>query len=385
MAEGLTASLILTALCIGIIGFWIACRDLPYQIALFVSGIKILISVVYFAFFYNGTWNIVDDFTYFYQGNFLLNAGFNPITALTTSKGVTILIFLSEGQHFLYGWWNLLSIYLFGSHYYAPVFMNILLTFISGFFFDKILLNLDFSRQYRKIFLIFFLLHWDVLAWSSFINLKDNLVMTLTSIALYFIIKFIKKPRIHEFTGLVLVIYVFYWIRFYIPLLLLGAIGLWMLISWKNLKKYLVLSILLIIIYSYYSLLADHTKYLIFSSIFQNIIQFSLTPQPWSIGKAYTFLLFPSIFHWCFIIPAIISFFIIWRHYSKARIFLIYLLFIILFYAATPILQGPRERFQIVPILAWLQFHFVWILLSHLNKVINKQESVSVDCDTISP
>ena len=46
--------------------------------------------------------------------------------------------------------------------------------------FCGILHRLGFSRGYIRGCLVFFLFHWELLVWSSLLNLKDTLVMTLT-------------------------------------------------------------------------------------------------------------------------------------------------------------------------------------------------------------
>src|SRR5581483_1368055 len=104
------------------------------------------------------------------------------------SSDLLLVINLSEGYHVLYTWWNLLAQHLFGQHYYSSVFLNVLSTFVSGFVFVRILRLLNFPTAYQRGALIFFLLHWDVLVWSSFVNLKDILVMTLTVGASYFLL-----------------------------------------------------------------------------------------------------------------------------------------------------------------------------------------------------
>ena len=43
-----------------------------------------------------------------------------------------------------------------------------------------------------------------------------------------------------------------------------------------------------------------------------------------------------------------------------SRLFLIYAALIIVSYAVTEELLGPRHRFQLTFILAWMQFHFLW-------------------------
>lgn len=57
-----------------------------------------------------------------------------------------------------------------------------------------------------------------------------------------------------------------------------------------------------------------------------------------------------------------------WQFNTKARILLLYLLIVIGFYGIFPELQGPRHRVQVVFIIAWMQFDFLWYLLVRITR-----------------
>lgn len=362
MAEGLTFNLFLAAFMVGILGFWIASRDLSYPVALFVSFVKVAIPFAYFAWFYDGTWTFLDDMGYLSQGIEMLRLGYTPVTALTNPEGLQQLMSMSGGQHILYGWWNLLGQYLFGEHYYSAVFLNVALTFISGFFFVHILRELEFGKQYQHLFLVFFLLQWDVLVWSSFINLKDTLIMTLTIISLLLVVKISKNIRILDLAALALVFFIFLWIRLYIPFLILMTAGLWMLFQWHDKRKYLLLPVAALTLYFLFQRYSSMLVFLQADTLLFGLFRFPLTPQPWSIENNYSFLLLPSIFHWILFVPMLFAGWILWRRSRLTRLILIYLIVVVFFYAIVPELQGPRQRFQLTFIIAWMQFHFLWIV-----------------------
>src|SRR6185312_11698165 len=193
MAEGITPGLLLLVCCVWLAGVLIIGKLLPAWIVVLVSLVKVLIPCIYFACYYSGAWNLVDDLFELNSGAALLHAGYTPLSAITQSTGIAALISTAGGPHFLYNWWNLLSQYLFGEHYYAPVFMNIVLTYVGGLYLFRMALFLGFSRTYSRYLLLFFLLHWDVVAWSSFMNLKDIMVTTLTLMSFYFILRLCKR------------------------------------------------------------------------------------------------------------------------------------------------------------------------------------------------
>src|SRR5262249_18312817 len=142
------------------------------------------IALIYFADFYDGRWDFLDDFIYAQQGADLIAAGYNPISALVTAHGRERMFTRSTGVHILYPWSHLRAEYGFGQSYRAAVFLNVLLTFVVGSATARMLEDFGFSRRYVRGFLILFLLHIEVLLWSSIVNLKDILILALAAPAL---------------------------------------------------------------------------------------------------------------------------------------------------------------------------------------------------------
>lgn len=361
--DGLTTNLVIIAIATWLISFLLAKRYLSMPAALFVSFIKSSIPVVYFSWFFTGKWTFFDDLDYIKSAIYMLDAGYNPVSALFSSDGVIALESLTGGQHILYDWWNTLAMYTFGVHYYAPVFLNVILTFIAAMFLNKTLHVMEFGKQYRTWFLLFFLLHIDVVVWSSFVNLKDILVMTLTVINLYFAIKFINTFKVRYIILLGLMMYVFYWIRFYVPVLTLSVIAFWMLTNWKSNKKFLLIPLALIALFMMLPELGANLGALNPSGLMYGVIRFALTPQPWSVSDEYSFLLIPSYLNWIFFVPALLGGIMMYKKNKQTRLFLYYLLAVFLLYSVFPAEQGPRHRLQVIFIFAWMQFHFIWAIL----------------------
>ena len=69
MAQGLTDNLLLVAFTVWLTGLWVRRRELPFLGALIVTSIRVSIPVVYFAWFYYGTWTFSDDLMYMSRGN----------------------------------------------------------------------------------------------------------------------------------------------------------------------------------------------------------------------------------------------------------------------------------------------------------------------------
>lgn len=360
-------ALIWVTFSIGFFVFWIAAQDISILPALLVSILKVFFPLIYFSFFYNDNWNFLDDITYYLQGTTMLELGYNPISALVEKDGVETLMGLSLGKHILYGWWNLLSQYLFGRHYFSSVFLNIALTSIIGYFLARIARLSGFSRKYSIKLLLFFLFHWEMIPWSSMINLKDILVMFLTILTFFAILKISEGIKFQYLILLSIPIYCFYWIRFYAPFMILLSALIWWTLFVKGRKKYVILFFAIIfgniVLSSIQENLEQHGEDI--SPSFMNLIagpfrMLSLTPQPWSIQPQYTFLFIPSILNWIFFLPTLIGGWNLWNQSKKGCILLIYLVISLIFYANFPGQDGPRQRVQLIFIIAWMQFNFLY-------------------------
>jgi hypothetical protein len=357
--------LITVTVVIGLFVFWIASRDIPVVLALLVAILRVFLPFIYFAFFNDGTWNFWDDFVYQLQGTTMLELGYNPISALVDENGVATLMGLAEGKHILYGWWNLLAQYLFGKHYFSPVFLNVALTFLIGYYLVRIAQLCGFSREYSTKLLLFYLVHWELVSWSSIINLKDILIMFLTVVSFFAIFK-ITEGKIQYLILLSIPIYCFYWLRFYIPFMILLATLIWVVLFMEGRNKYFllicVMFVVRIVMPSIQAGLEEQGDQLspsLMGLIVGPFRMLSLTPQPWSIQPEYTFLFISSILNWIFFLPAVIGGWNLWRQSKKASLLLVYLIISLMFYANFPGQDGPRHRVQLMFIIVWIEFHFL--------------------------
>jgi hypothetical protein len=362
MSEGLTPDLLFAAACLWVFGMVLTWRRLPLPLAAAITTLKVAIPLVYFAY-YAGTWIFLDDIKYQAEGAGMLAAGFTPLSAVTTPAGIIHLGMLAGGEHVLYGWWNLLGLWLFGGHYWSPIFLNVGLTFVAAVYLERTLEELGMEKAYRRWAMAFFLVHWDILAWSSFINLKDTLVMTITSAGILAMVRLAKGASLRKLGALALVALLFTWIRFYLTALMLVALGIWLFFQWRDRRKYLLLAVIGVVVAAAMHARAGDLADVQIAHLPIGLFRTILTPQPWNIDPAYTFLTIPAIANWLTFGLLISGAWAAWRHGGPARLLIIYMLAIVVFYSAVPALEGPRQRFQITPICAWLEFHAFWMLL----------------------
>ena len=359
MGEGLTTELGIGGLIIGIACLWIAMRELPFSAALAITAIRVSIPIAYFAWYFDGSWILLDDLAYYEGAIGLLDSG-NTSLNLLSADGFDSLANLAGGRHTIYFWWNVVAITLFGEHYYSAVLLNVVATFVGAHFFVNMLRTLGFNRSYRRWAQAFLLLHWEIVTWTSFVNLKDPLVYVLTIAALAAAIRFYQTRSIKSLLAFLVVCCLFETIRFYVPVLIFGAISIWMICHWRGSLKYCLLLV--------FGGLSIHTfathggafqEYLSGSFLY-GTLRFTLTPLPWKLMDSYSFQLISCALHLVFAVPAVLGMIVLWRESTTARLVIIYLAIILCFYGAGDALQGPRHRVQVSFIFAWVQFHFLW-------------------------
>jgi len=355
-------------------GFLIARRHLSAPTSLAIAIVKAALPLVYFLYYFSGQWFMLDDYDFLRQAEFMLASGYTPWTLLTTQFGRDLLIGQTNGQS-LYPFMNVLAQWMFGRAYWAPVFLNVLLTFVAGYFSARTLEDLGFPQRYVKGYLVFFLLHVELLAWSSIINMKDFVVLALASISLrnlVLLIKLYQERSAYRFgvylrkAAVQILIFgvVFFFlnsIRFYVTLLQLAALGAWGFLSlplrWR-------MAILVAVPLAYRWSMRTYQAIIMYfqpREILFGLVRFPLTPRPWSIQPNYTFLFLPSIVHWMLFVPSVIAAVALWIRVPLARLPILYLVVVIVFFAVVPEVQGPRHRVQVLPLLAWLEFHALWL------------------------
>jgi len=369
-AIGSLDSLLLASLCAGIIGFLIAVRFLPRRTAAVVAFTKAVIPFVYFRWAFDGGWQLLDDVSYFDRGKALLTAGYDPITIWFSRAGMIRIMTLAGGHHILYEWFNLLAQRLFGPYYHSAVLLNVLLTFPTAAVLYAMVRHAGFSERYARGICVFFLLHWEVVAWSSFVNLKDTLVMSMSATMLYVLMLMSDRMRPLRVVSALLLVIAFYWIRFYVPIVMAIAYTIFQLTRGRQERKRLIWRVLIglglavaaVVYIGVEAITAQMTK-LVPSplSVIEGVTRMLLSPQPWAIESHYGFLLLPSALNLIFLLPGVLGAVWLWRYARPTRLLLIYFLLVVILFAAFPEEQGPRHRVQVSFVLAWAQFHFCWI------------------------
>jgi hypothetical protein len=350
-------------------------RTMPPRMLVACLVIKFLVPVVYFAWFADGTWTLIDDLRYLRVGLELAGQGYTPFSVFLSRHGLGQLFLLSEGVHVMYGWFNLLAVTLIGPYYYSPVILNVFITCLSARVLWGFAVDAGYGPRYSSGLTAFYLLHWDVVAWSSFVNVKDSIIVLLTLLLLRALARFQRAPARRELVRAALVSLALVWIRFYVP----AIAGLAVLIQAvtgrgfvpRHRRAFMLGAFAMVLVMGWF--IQSRWLGIIRAQIHWSpgqvslgLVRMLMTPQPWSVSPEYGFLLIPSILHLIMLVPAIAGASMLWRESPMLRLPIIYMGLILLLFAAFPGEQGPRYRHQAVFVLVWAQFTFAWHLLRAL-------------------
>jgi len=360
-STGLTTQLLFTGFIVWALGFLLIRKYIGNVLGAFIFAIKVAIPIVYFAFYFDDGWLFLDDITYFQKGNAIIARGINPFFALFDTYELDQIYSEVGGSHIFYVMFNSMAQTIIEEHYYAPVLLNVLLTAWSARLLYGLAECSGFSRSYCRALMLLFLVHWDVIAWSSFVNLKDIFVVHFTLAILYLIVKISQRFRARELVLMLLCGAIFSTLRFYIPVLIACSVALWLVFSLRNRMKFALLPLVVLTMWMIVPKGVGYEQWSLISSdsVFHGAVRYLLTPRPWATQIDYSFLLIPCWLHWLFFIPTLLGLLSLWRYSNTTKLIVLYFLVVVCFYAFVPELQGVRQRVQIVFIFCWAQWHFV--------------------------
>ncbi len=343
-----------------LIGLWITRKP---RWSLFVAATKATIFSVYYGVLFDGTFNFLDDWTYLRLGRRLLEQG----VSVTNLYGhLPELFSVAGGRHFIYYLYNAESLRLLGHAYFAPVALNVVLTFAAaGFMAAAARGGLGFPKSLVIGLFVFSALHPDVLAWSTIMNGKGSLVLTGTAVAVY-AVSMAGNGRYGAAVLLAVSVGgVLFFTRFYVPLMLLAAFLGAMLLSPAGRRRpalWLLVPAGLVGVVSALGVNGLLDAYGRLQDGFVNPLygfpRMALTPIPFHTTEHYTFLDLPQVFHWAMMPALVYGVFRVWQQATlTARFVVLYFLAMILLYGMFENLQGPRHRYQLDGLIALFQFY----------------------------
>lgn len=336
-------------------------------LSIVIALIKAGIFVFYFGWIFDGTFTVLDDWTYVDVGRELLR---RDIGVTNLSDNWQYLLMIGGGDHFVYYLYNTYAFRLFGAEYFAPVALNVMATVITAGIGARLAAT-EFSVKGMelRIFYVFLLLHPDILAWSNVINGKDILILLFHVLMLFSVSCYLRGRILTAISVAIPATLVLFFLRFYVPVMFAAALAFSVLAArrgvWKRIR-YLMVSLLLILAMLLWTgsagvqYVVDQLRGAMVNPVF-GFIRMLLTPVPFNTEDAYAFLNLSASIHWVLIPFALLGVVVVWRQGSSfSRVFIAYVLLFMGLYAVYGELQGPRHRVQLD--YAWAVFQFLGIV-----------------------
>lgn len=349
----------------------------------FLSFIKVLIPLVYFCFF--RPFYLVDDVQYFNIGKSLAHLDFYRLLLAPfwfTLSHIQMASIIGVSTHWVYYWWNGLLLKIFGAYYFVPVFLNVAMTFVSAYLLTlivRIALDNNVSKQFLRFVFILFIINWNVIAWSSFLNLKDTVVCMLTLCFVYFAIKLRKEGvRLIWVLNCCIASYLLCAIRFYLPFFVFLSFGVAVMLFAFLKKKFVlqlasiigatILFLLAIFMFNYFQLSARDSGGGAFVFNYYTLIvgpfRAFISPLPWQVDQSYPFLVLPAVLNLLMFFPSITGIMLYLRKMNEIKLFLfIYFVLILEFYSVFPGESGARQFYQVVWMVVLAQSLFFFEVL----------------------
>lgn len=366
LSVGLT--LVVGALVLGLI--------VPRSIAITIMTIKLLLVVLYFVYFADGSWFYGgDDSGFFERGLKLYETGRNPITIWTHGEAYHLKI-ANPSLSLIY-FHNYLSLWLFGPYYHSPILLNLILSNITVLFLARILAEVYRERRISTFFVTFASLHWTTLVWHSFLNLKEPFVALLLS-GLVYLILILRRKKVLASMALVFFVLLSQRIRFYLPVFVFGGIlfaQIQPLVRAALRKPLLVGAATMLFLITVGVFAQSEVRLFIkladLPGFPYEVIHFVLQPAPWKITEPAGYLQLPSILHWIMFVPALIGGYALWQKGFGGRVVVGTVVAGIAFYGLIDVIASTRHRMPLDMLVIVLHYAFLKEFVFPKTKVAN--------------
>lgn len=374
------------AIAILIVGFTISiCFTRRPVLSCSIATLKAGLFLLYFGVFFDGTYTFLDDWRYLRVGELLASRHIGVFNFLHNYQYVLSTV---ESVNLSYYIYNASSIELFGAGYYAPVAVNILLTFLAAGLLMKVAkAGLGMSERTSIGLFAFLALGPSILAWSTVTNLKDILVATGTAGVVYAVAladsgKLWRAALVAIAGGFVLML-----TRFYVPLTLGAAFGIALLFSrrgrrspWLWLLAILALAEVVRVLGHNSLTGALHNLRANAGNPVTGIVRFVVTPIPFHTAPGYGFLDLPQLIYWLLLPFEVYGMVTVWRKKTLTGHFLvIYFLVMTALYGVLTSLQGPRHRIQIDGLIVIFQYYGILALFKQRFRLARRIRAVPAD------
>jgi len=330
-------------------------------IALLIATIKTSFFILYFGFFFDGTYTTGADDEHYLSTGYKLYLFFLDGSSEVTINNIKNIV---VGSLFIYNILNAIAFLLFGVFYFSPVVINIIISAAAAVISVKIIKQQQILHgRHLNYFFLFFVLHPELLSWSTVFNLKDVLVLFMHVLLLYSVSLFVLQKKMAAlFIGFGATV-ILVALRFYVPFIFGLSFLMYIITGMKlNFKKVITfgtsisLFLLFVVPWDYLTYSLDAYKNSMINPL-TGVVHFLLAPRPFFTDEIYAVLNFASLIHWLFFPMFLIGIYVGLKPKNKFIYFLvIYLLTFVLFYGSFEFLNGSRHRLQLLFVFSVFQF-----------------------------
>lgn len=334
-----------------------------------VAAVKAGLFLLYFGFLFDGTYTFLDDWRYLDIGAELAA---NHVGLMNIISHYDYIVSTVTGSNVAYYVYNATAIEVFGSGYYAPVTINVVLTFLAaGLLMKAARTGLDMDHRTGIGLFALLALSPDILVWSTIPNFKDTLVATATAAAVY-AVSLVDKHRIWRAIWVAIAAaFVLAITRLYVPLMLGVAFGITLFLSPRGRRNpwlWLLAAAALvevIRVVGHGSLVgALQTLRSRMDNPAIGVVRFLVTPIPFHTSPGYGFMDIPQMIYWALLPLMFYGIYSIWRKATiSSRFIVIYFGLMLLLYGSFTTLQGARHRVQIDGLVVMFQYYGILALL----------------------
>jgi len=319
----------------------------------FIAGaVKAGVFFFVFAYFFSGQVTGADDLYYLETAKKYAEL---DVKASDMVFDRTKLMDVAESSHVLYPLFNYYSIRLFGEHYFAPVALNVMLATLVAVLGARLAaFEFRLTRTQKKMLFCLFFLHPEILGWSSVFNGKETVVLLCHILLLFGVSYALRKRWLMAAWVTIPTAALLSGVRYYAPFLFAVAFLIYSLANLKSRRGLLLLlagvvamAAMVMQLYGGFGYGLEFILSTLSNPLF-GVVHFLMTPRPFHLEPEYSFLLIPSIYHWCVFPFAVFGSWSVWKMRTPfSRFMIIYFLTFVAFYSTFEGLQGARHRLQL--------------------------------------
>ncbi|HEU4856181.1 MAG TPA: hypothetical protein VFS86_02640 [Rhodanobacteraceae bacterium] len=338
-------------------------------VAYCVAALKAGCFLLYFGWLFNGTYTFLDDWRYLDIGE---QFAANHIGLANLISHYDYIVSTVAGSNVAYYVFNATAIQAFGSGYYAPVTINVVLTFLAaGLLMKTAHIGLGLGRRASIGLFVFLALSPDILVWSTIPNFKDTLVATATAAAVYAVALVDERRVLRPVLVAIAAAFVLAITRLYVPLMLGAAFGITLFLSPRGRRNpwlWLIAAVALLLVVRHMghgSLTgAVYTLRARMDNPVHGVVRFLVTPIPFHTAPGYGFMDIPQMIYWALMPLMFYGIVCVWRKGTlTSRFVVIYFVLMLMLYGSFTTLQGARHRVQIDGLVVIFQYYGIMALL----------------------